>query len=138
MHIEIENPGDEAYATLNQRLLAFNRDQRPQVGWRTDDVFTVVLSDEDGKVRGGGRGVVRMGAVELRGLWMDEAIRHQGWGEKIVRAVEGEGRKRGARAILLDTYEFQARAFYEKLGYTCFATFDFPDGVRRYYMTRAL
>lgn len=138
MDIEIQSPGDQAYAALNERLLAFNDSHRPQASWRTDNVFTVVLNDQFGKVRGGARGVVRLGAVELRGLLLDEDSRHHGLGEKIVRAVEEEARKRGARAALLDTYEFQARDFYEKLGYACFASFDFPDGVKRFYMSRPL
>jgi GNAT superfamily N-acetyltransferase len=138
MEIAILSPGDEAHGAIAQRLVAFNRAQRPSVSWRTDDVFTVVVNDEAGRLRGGARGVVRMGAVEIRTLWLDEDLRRRGLGERIVRAAEDEGRRRGARAALLDTYDFQARGFYESLGYACFASFDFPDGVKRFYMSRSL
>jgi GNAT superfamily N-acetyltransferase len=138
MEIAVLSPGNEAHSALDQRLLSFNRSQRPSVSWRTDDVFTVVLHDEARSLRGGARGVVRMGALEIRTLWLDEDLRQRGLGEKIVRAAEDEGRRRGARAALLDTYDFQARGFYERLGYLCFAFFDFPDGVKRFYMSRTL
>jgi GNAT superfamily N-acetyltransferase len=138
MEIAILSPGDEAQSVLDQRLLAFNRSQRPSVSWRTDDVFTIVLNDEAGKLRGGARAAVRLGALEIRTIWLDENLRRKGLGERIVRAAEDEGRRRGARAALLDTYEFQARGFYEKLGYVCFACFEFPDGVTRFYMSRSL
>jgi GNAT superfamily N-acetyltransferase len=138
MEIAVLSPGNEAHSALDQRLLAFNRSQRPSASWTTDDVFTVVLKDQSGSLRGGARGVVRMGAVEIRTLWLDEDLRRQGFGEAIIRAAEDEGRRRGARAALLDTYDFQARSFYERLGYVCFASFDFPDGVKRFYMSRSL
>jgi GNAT superfamily N-acetyltransferase len=135
MHIVIECPGNEAYADLERRLAAFNRSHAPP--W-TAEVFTVVLRDADGSLRGGARAVVRLGSVEIRVVWLDEELRTQKLGETIIRAVEDEARTRGARAALLDTYEFQARGFYERLGYTCFGIFEYPDGVKRFYLSRTL
>jgi GNAT superfamily N-acetyltransferase len=79
-----------------------------------------------------------MGAVEIRSVWIDGDLRGQGFGAKIVRAVEEEARRLGARAALLDSYEFQALGFYEKLGYASFGSFTYPDGVSRFYLSRAL
>ena len=134
MRIAIETPGQEAYETLNERLVDFNR---TKVNWGTA-AFTVVLRDEIGSARGGAHGVVRMGAVEIRSVWLDGDLRGRGFGAKIIRAVEDEARRLGARAALLDSYEFQARGFYERLGYTSFGTFAYPDGVSRFYLSRAL
>jgi GNAT superfamily N-acetyltransferase len=134
MKIEIAAPGEEAYETLNGRLVDFNR---TMVNWGPT-AFTVVLRDENGGVRGGAHGVVRMGAVEIRSVWIDGDLRGQGFGAKIVRAVEEEARRLGARAALLDSYEFQALGFYEKLGYASFGSFTYPDGVSRFYLSRAL
>jgi len=44
MRIAIETPGQEAYETLNERLVDFNR---TKVNWGTA-AFTVVLRDEIG------------------------------------------------------------------------------------------
>ncbi len=79
-----------------------------------------------------------MGAVEVRGLWLDPDRRGAGHGELIVRRVEEEAKKRGAERALLDTYSFQARGFYERLGYVVFGSFDYPDGTVRYYLQRPL
>ena len=138
MKIEVLSPGNDVHAELDQRLLAFNRVERPIASWRTDNVFTVTLRDGEGRLRGGARGILRMRAVEIRAVWLDADLRGDGYGRKILAAAEDEARRRGARAALLDTYDFQARGFYERLGYACFATFDFPDGVRRFYMSRQL
>jgi GNAT superfamily N-acetyltransferase len=137
MKIEIQSPGDDAHDALGERLMAFNIKERPRARWRKE-VFTVLLKDDSGKLRGGACGVVRMGAIDLKILWLDGDLRGEGSGAKILRAVEDEGKRRGARAVLLSTYDFQARGFYERLGYSCFGTFEFPDGVTRFYMSRAL
>jgi hypothetical protein len=47
--------------------------------------------------------------------------------------------KRGCHSAWLDTFEFQARGFYERLGYSCFAELrDYPPGFARYFMKKAL
>jgi len=39
----------------------------------------------------------------------------------------------------VDTHEFQARPFYERLGYTCFGELnDYPKGFRRFFMWKRL
>ena len=133
MKIEIETPGQEAYETLNERLVDFNR---TKVNWGTA-AFTVVLRDEIGSVRGGAHGVVRMGAVEIRSVWLDGDLRGRGLARNHSRRRGRGAQARGARgAARLD--EFQARGFYERLGYTSFGSFTYPDGVSRFYLSRAL
>ena len=134
MRTETISPGDEEYADLDGRLVAANHQH---VDWRTETFQIVVISDEE-EIVGGARGTVRMGAVEIRGLWLDDDLRGSGHGERIVRRLEAEARTRGARSALLDTYSFQARGFYERLGYVIFGTFSYPNGVERYYMRRSL
>jgi GNAT superfamily N-acetyltransferase len=134
MDVAILEPGDEAYAELNARLVAFNREQ---TDW-SDQTFTVVLRDEAGAIRGGARGFVRQAAVEVRGVWLDPDLRRSGLGRLLIARLEEEARARGASAALLDTYEFQARGFYEGCGYSVFATFDYPAGLRRFFMTKPL
>jgi len=129
MKIEIQSPGNDEHDALGERLMAFNMKQRPQARWRKE-VFTVLLKDDSGKLRGGARGAIRMGAIDLQTLWLDEDLRRGGLGAKIVRAVEDEGKQRGAHAVLLYTYDFQARY--------CIGSFEFPDGVTRFYMCRTL
>ena len=134
MRTETISPGDAEYADLDRRLVAANRHH---VDWHTETIQVVVMSDAE-EIVGGARGIVRMGAVEIRGLWLDEGLRGSGHGERIIRRLEAEARRRGARSALLDTYSFQARGFYERLGYAVFGTFAYPNGIERYYMQRAL
>ena len=60
-------------------------------------------------------------------------------GAKMMADAEAEGRRRGATMAHLDTFSFQARGFYEKLGYTVFGTLDYPgQNIQRHYMSKPL
>lgn len=72
-------------------------------------------------------------------MWMRAELRGQGYGHELLTRVEEEARRRGAKQAFLDTFSFQAPGFYEKHGYRVFGELaDFPQGHRRFYMTKAL
>ena len=54
---------------------------------------------------------------ELKQLWVDVPYRGTGLGRALVVAFEDEVRARDCRTVYLSTYSFQARPFYEALGY---------------------
>ena len=65
--------------------------------------------------------------------------RGQGTGRRILIAAEEEALRRGCRYAWLDTFSFQARGFYEKLGYSVFGTLeDYPAGHSRYFLRKTL
>jgi GNAT superfamily N-acetyltransferase len=72
-------------------------------------------------------------------LWVDERGRGKGVGTQLLTAAEDLARTRGCTDASLDTFEYQARPFYEKLGYELFATLDgFPPGYRQFYLRKRL
>ena len=132
MKIETIYPGNKEYQILDDRLVNFNRQH---INWDSE-IFQVVIYSKNNDLVGGVRGIVRMGALEIRGLWLDESQRGTGNGAKVISRLEAEAKKHGAKSALLDTYDFQAREFYEQLGYKVFGTFPYPDGTNRYYMQK--
>ncbi len=70
-------------------------------------------------------------------LFVPESLRRTGIGRRLMGDAEAEAIRRGCRGAWLDTYSFQARGFYERLGYTVFGTIeDFPPGHRRFFLTK--
>lgn len=70
-------------------------------------------------------------------LWVNASQRGCGIGRELMRHAEVEAIRRGCIGAYLDTFEFQARPFYEKLGYTIFGTLvDFPPGYRRSFLQK--
>ena len=72
-------------------------------------------------------------------LWVDESLRGEGYGEKLMAMIEDLGREKGCTRAHLSTFSFQAKAFYESLGYEAFATLDdYPPGHARSFMRKVL
>jgi len=72
-------------------------------------------------------------------LWVDTSYRGKKIGEKLLKEVESEAKSKGAKLVHLDTFDFQAKRFYEKQGYTVFGKLDdCPENHCRYYMKKSL
>ena len=55
--------------------------------------------------------------VRVGWLFVGESYRRQGYGSALLRRLEQAARQSGARRILLNTFSFQAPAFYAAQGY---------------------
>jgi GNAT superfamily N-acetyltransferase len=100
--------------------------------------LTVTVRDR-GKIVGGLAGETFWGWMFVSLLWVSDKHRGHGYGSALMGTAENEARSRGVRNVYLDTFSFQAPAFYAKLGYREFAQLDeFPAGHRRVWMTKAL
>lgn len=104
-----------------------------------DSDFVISLRDGAGRMRGGFYVVCYYDAAFIKWVAIDEALRGKGLGRKLMAAAEKEARKRGAKMIWLDTFSYQAKPFYEKLGYKTFGTLKYPrEGLSRAFMAKKL
>ena len=72
-------------------------------------------------------------------LVVPESLRGQGVGRQLMSLAEAEAVTRGCHGVWLDTFEFQARSFYERLGYECFGELGhYPKGFSRFFMKKVL
>jgi ribosomal protein S18 acetylase RimI-like enzyme len=93
----------------------------------------------DGAVVGGVRARQWGAAVEVQQLWVDERQRRRGVAARLMRMLEQAAAGRGARVIYLDTFSFQAPAFYQRCGYETALRIDgFPDGIAKHLMVKRL
>ena len=99
----------------------------------------VLLTNKLGDHVGGlwGRCAYNWLFIEL--LAVPEEYRGQGYGLALMQQGEAIARADGCVGIWLDTYEFQARGFYEKLGFDLFGTLDdHPIGQKRFFLRKQL
>lgn len=103
------------------------------------DVFSVKVTDDAGAIVGGLWGQTGYGWLFTQLLAVPDKLRGGGWGNRLMDMAEAEARVRGCHSAWLDTFEFQARGFYEKLGYECFGQIDgYPPGFSRFFMKKTL
>jgi GNAT superfamily N-acetyltransferase len=97
------------------------------------------LKDENGEVLGGLLGDIWAAWLHVRTLAVAMPVRGQGFGKKLMKRAETYAIERGCTDAFLDTFSFQARPFYEKLGYRVFGTLEnHPVGHHHYFMTKKL
>ncbi len=58
------------------------------------------------------------GQLHVKLLYVDEAFRHQGYGQKLMHHAMEFARQRGCDFIFVETMNFQAPRFYQELGFT--------------------
>jgi GNAT superfamily N-acetyltransferase len=101
--------------------------------------LAVLLRDDTGVAVGGlwGRTVYAWLMIEM--LFVPVSLRGRGLGSALVRAAEDAARARGCIGVRVETFEFQAPAFYQRLGFMLAAVqVDLPPGHRCYSLCKRL
>ena len=97
------------------------------------------LKTSEGEVLGGLLGMIWGGWLHIKFVWVAETVRKQGYARQLVEKAEEYARKRGCRGAYLETFSFQARPLYEKLGYAVFGEIaDFPPGHAHFFLRKDL
>lgn len=101
--------------------------------------LAIFLRDERGAILGGALGDIYGGWLHLTFLWVAEPLRGRGHGRQLLEAAEEEARAQGCRGVHLSTHSFQARPFYEKLGYEIVGEIpDNPEGYSLFFLKKEL
>jgi GNAT superfamily N-acetyltransferase len=131
---DIAEPG--VYNALAGGLVAYNTQR---TGMNDHRSLVLAIEDDNGQVVGGLWGRTVFGWLFIELVFVPESMRGNGLGAELVTRAEREALSRGCHSAWLDTFEFQARGFYERLGYSCFGELaDFPVGFSRYFMKKTL
>ena len=128
-----DNPSIETRNNLIQKIDAFNHRTFPSKFER----FTLLLQDDAARLKGGVSGMIYCDWLVVDGLWVDEDLRHRGIGTELMKRAESHAIARGCHSVWLKT--FQARGFYEAVGYELFAALDsYPAGQNNYFLRKRL
>lgn len=101
--------------------------------------LSIMIKNSAGLIIAGMNGSTNWGWLYVRLLWVSKDSRGQNLGTQIMQAAEVEARNRNCHGAWLDTFSFQARGFYEKLGYSVFGELeDFPKNNQRHFLFKKL
>jgi GNAT superfamily N-acetyltransferase len=123
----------------NQRSPHHRASRAPENAARPLDLFVV---DDEGRVQAGLVGELQwvwtgQGVLHIDRLWVDESLRGQGYGSRLLGQAEEAAKEAGCTSASLFTYSFQARPFYEARGYRCIGTLSGdPPGTDYHWMTK--
>lgn len=138
MRIErVFDPTEADRSAILKPLRAYNF---AQAGDPKSETIALHVRDEpSGEVIGGLYGDIFHGWLFIELLAIPDQARGQGTGSRLMQMAEQLARERGCVGIWLDTFDFQAPAFYERHGFTEFGHLDtYPRDHRRLFMQKRL
>src|SRR5215831_12722261 len=131
----VEGDHESVHKAVLDSLIAFNDAKAGESGYRP---MAFAIQDERGQMIGGLSGATAYGWLFVELLFVPESLRRRGLGTDLIRRAEAEALARGCHSVWLDTFEFQARGFYERLGYTCFGELKAYPAGSRFFMSKRL
>lgn len=96
----------------------------------SDDATYICLGAKDGDVLVGGvfATMTAYRIMYISIMYVSETYRRQGIGRALLRELEDQAKKRGARYIRLDTFNWQGRDFYKSLEYEEIGSYQSDEG----------
>ena len=132
MHIRLENTESQKAQKIGELVRSYNRSKREAA---ESEPLNLYIEDEHGRLLAGLVAETFGNWLEIEYLFVKEELRGQGIGSQLLQQAESEAKKRNCRFAFVNTYQFQAPAFYQKYGYKeVFVLKDYPySGQRHYY-----
>ena len=132
MQVRLENTESQKSQIIGDLIRSYNRSKREVA---ESEPLNLYIEDEHGDIMAGLVAETFGNWVEIEYLFVKEDIRGQGIGSKLLEQAESEAKMRNCRFAIVNTYQFQAPAFYQKQGYKeVFILKDYPyTGQRHYY-----
>ena len=132
MHIRLENTESQKAQKIGELVRSYNRSKREAA---ESESLNLYIEDEHGRLLAGLVAETFGNWLEIEYLFVKEELRGQGIGSQLLQQAEIEAKKRNCRYVFVNTYQFQAPAFYQKHGYKeVFTMKNYPyTGQRHYY-----
>ena len=132
MQVRLENTESQKSQIIGDLIRSYNRSKRETA---ESEPLNIYVEDDSGELLAGLVAETFGNWLEIEYLFVKEGLRGQGIGSQLLQQAESEAKKRNCRFAFVNTYQFQAPAFYQKYGYKeVFVLKDYPySGQRHYY-----
>jgi GNAT superfamily N-acetyltransferase len=112
-------------AARDRLFVLLGEDNAKKTGRVEGADFAVLLRSRDtDEIVGGLWAVDDLGWAFINYLYVPDQLRGQGLGAQMMHAAETMARQRGMIGAWVNTYDFQARGFYENLGFSLFGALE--------------
>ena len=136
MQVRLENTESQKSQIIGDLIRSYNRSKREVA---ESEPLNLYVEDEHGEIMAGLVAETFGNWLEIEYLFVKEDFRGQGIGSKLLQQAESEAKKRNCRFAFVNTYQFQALAFYQKQGYKeVFTLQNYPYTGQRYYYQKDL
>ncbi|TKC15290.1 GNAT family N-acetyltransferase [Robertmurraya kyonggiensis] len=109
---------------IHNELYKFNLAHFPEDLVGRYEQVNLYIKGENDEIRGGLLAEICWNWLEIHTFMIDEDIRRDGHGTKLLNEIETIARERNCDFIKFDTLSFQALGFYEKNGYQVYGSID--------------
>ncbi|MGM0214278.1 GNAT family N-acetyltransferase [Enterococcus sp. AZ109] len=117
MHI-IENNTLEMQELVKDKIVEFgNRSLPTSIDTLPEASYGCYLYDDKNNIVGGIVAHCYWNIMHIDFFWVDESLRGQGQGRKLLTKMESIAQREKCKVIHLETFSFEAPLFYEKSGY---------------------
>ena len=124
MQVRLENTESQKSQIIGDLIRSYNRSKREAA---ESEPLNLYIEDEHGRLLAGLVAETFGNWLEIEYLFVKEDLRGQGIGSQLLQRAESEAKKRNCRFAFVNTYQFQAPAFYQKYGYKeVFTMKDYP------------
>lgn len=132
--LQTKDESDPHIANLRRCLTSYND---AHWGESKRENLGLFLEDSKGGLSAGLWGWSHFGWFYIAMIWVDESLKRQGIGKKLMEKCEQVASRRGCKHIYLDTFSPEAVKFYLTFGYKVFSTLeDFPPGHKRTFLKK--
>ena len=136
MYIRLENTESQKAQKIGELVRSYNRSKRETA---ESEPLNLYVEDDSGELLAGLVAETFGNWLEIEYLFVKEELRRQGIGTQLLQQAESEAKKRNCRFAFVNTYQFQAPAFYQKHGYQeVFTMKDYPYTGQRHYYQKVL
>lgn len=88
---------------------------------------------------GGLRAICFWNTLHIELLWLSEDCRGKGICKKMIKSAEDFAKENNSEKVFVETTSWQAKPFYEKVGYNLIATLKYrPKGYASHYLNKEL
>ncbi|MCP1125166.1 GNAT family N-acetyltransferase [Bacillus sp. 3103sda1] len=124
---------------MRRKVIEYNASQLPDEIKTSLENVSFMVKDEEGNIVGGITGTIFWHHMHIDFLWIEDKLRHQGYGTKLLHKIEEIAKEKKCRLIMLDTFSFQAPEFYKRHGYKEFGLLkDHPKGFSQHFLEKRL